>query len=333
MKTPIHTTNVCPARPALLPHEWCFGFYLALTWLRLAFKGGAAAAWSLVFLSCLLASGFVIFWASRNPSPLRWRIRLLFYPSAMGVTFFAMGQAVPLLGIPGSDAVLLEWDRRLLGATPAVAWEPYLRPWLEDVSMAGYLFFFFYLVAGPAYYCIRDLPLFRKCIVGLFTLYGVGFIGYTLFPAGGPHRFMTFETPLHGPWILDWSLGIVDGASNRVDVFPSIHFAATYYLLLFDRRHHRRRFWWLLLPCVVLWFSTLYLRFHYFVDLLAGLVVALIGWYAAERFERSPSAARVHAEEIARGARQTVGRGRTTRPDAEIVQGTRTEPDGGDERR
>jgi membrane-associated phospholipid phosphatase len=36
---------------------------------------------------------------------------------------------------------------------------------------------------------------------------------------------------------------------------------------------------------LLLWFSTLYLRFHYFVDLLAGVVVALAGWGMAQCYE------------------------------------------------
>jgi membrane-associated phospholipid phosphatase len=69
-----------------------------------------------------------------------------------------------------------------------------------------------------------------------------------------------------------------------VDVFPSVHVAASLYLLRFDWRHWRRRFWWVLAPCIVLWLSTLYLRFHYFVDLLAGAAVALVGWWIAQKY-------------------------------------------------
>jgi membrane-associated phospholipid phosphatase len=69
-----------------------------------------------------------------------------------------------------------------------------------------------------------------------------------------------------------------------VDVFPSVHVAASFYLLLFDWKHWRRRFWLVLLPCQLLWFSALYLRFHYFVDLLAGVVAALAGWWVAEKY-------------------------------------------------
>jgi len=299
----IEAVQVAPAaesraRVTVLPHEWAFGFFLWLTGLRLFLAGGAARAWSLLFLGCLAGSMMVISWATRKPTPWRWRVRLLYYPSAMGLCFYAMGAAVPLLGIPQMDGLLLHWDQALLGETPAVAWEQYLRPWLMDVSMAGYLFFFYFLIAGPGYYCVRNIPLFRKCIVGLFTLYGISFIGYTLFPAGGPHRFMTFATPLQGPLVLDWSLGIVNNGSNCVDVFPSIHFAAMLYLLWFDWRHYRRRFWWVLSPIVILWFATLYLRFHYFVDLLAGLAVTLCACAVARWYERSMLERRVASGEL-----------------------------------
>jgi len=278
---------------AVLPHEWLFGAFLLLTGLRLFVHGGAARPWAFLFFGCFVASIGIFFWAERNLTPWRWRVRLLFYPCAMGISFYALGVAVPLLENGKVDTMLLSWDRALLGETPAVAWEPWLRPWVEDVAMTGYLFFFYYLVAGPAVYCIQNLRLFRTCIVGLFTMYALAFTSYTVFPAGGPWRWMTFVTPLHGSWVLDWTLGPVNAGSNAVDVFPSVHLAASLYLLLFDWQHGRRRFWVHLLPCVVLWWSTMYLRFHYFVDLLAGVVMALAGWGMAQAYARSAQARRV----------------------------------------
>jgi hypothetical protein len=272
---------------AVLPHEWVFGTFLLLTELRLLAQGGPARNWSWIFLGCWLAGGAVFFWAEQNPTPRRWRTRLLFYPAAMGISFYALGAAVPLLGNPKVDWLLLRWDRALIGETPSVAWSSWLNPGLEDLAMAGYLFFFYYLIAGPGHYCLRNLRLFRKCMVGLFTMYGLAFMGYTVLPAGGPHRYLTFATPLHGPWLLDWTLKTVNDGSNCIDVFPSVHVAATLYLLLFDWQHWRRRFWWVLVPCLILWFSALYLRFHYLVDLLAGVVVALLGWWMAEKYEAS----------------------------------------------
>ena len=268
---------------AALPHEWAFGAFLLMTsvWLLLH---SAARGLSFVFFGCLASMIALIIWTERNPTAWRWRVRLSSCFVVMGASFYCMRASVPLMGIPGADNLLLQWDRDLLGETPSVVLEAWLYPGLEDVSMAGYLFFFFYLLGGPAYYCFRDLPTFRKCIVGLFTMYGLAFTGYTLFPAGGPHYAMVFHTPLHGPWLVDSLLAAVNRGSNSVDVFPSVHVAASLYLLLFDWQHYRRRFWWVLAPCLLLWWATVYLRFHYFVDLLAGVAVALIGWWTARKY-------------------------------------------------
>ena len=116
----------------------------------------------------------------------------------------------------------------------------------------GVCFFFYYLIAGPAYYCIRDLPRFRQCFAGLFTVYALGFIGYTFLPAGGPHRYLEFAHPLTGGWITWTAKPILDDASNAVDAFPSIHVAVSLYLLVFDRWYYRRRFWRMLATCVAL---------------------------------------------------------------------------------
>jgi membrane-associated phospholipid phosphatase len=271
---------------AVLPHEWIFGAFLLITGVRL-FANSAARGWSFAFFACVAVTIGLVFWGERSPTPWRWRVRLASYFVVMGAAFYAMRAAVPLLGNPRLDGLLLQWDRYVLGETPAVAWEGWLYPWLENVAMAGYLFFFYYLLAGPGHYCFRDIPLFRKCIVGLFTIYGIAFMGYTLFPAGGPHLSMTFHTALRGPWLLDSTLNAVNRGSNTVDVFPSVHVAASLYLLLFDWQHWRRRFWWALVPCTVLWWSTLYLRFHYFVDLLAGVAVALIGVWTAKKYAQA----------------------------------------------
>src|SRR5204863_1230406 len=82
----------------------------------------------------------------------------------------------------------------------------------------------------------------------------------------------------------------VDGGSNGVDVFPSLHVALSLYLLGFDWWHFPARFWRLLVPCVALWFSTLYLRYHYVVDLIAGVAISLVGLWVADRYAQSGKA-------------------------------------------
>ncbi len=269
-------------RVRLLPHEYAFSLFLALTWGRLLLHAGFTSPLSLAFLGFLAASITVILWSGREPAPWRWRVRLLLYPALMGLSFYMIPSVVAAFGVPPADALLVKWDCAWLGQNLNLAiqgWDP---PLFTDVMMLAYVFFFYYLIAGPAYYCIHDLPRFRQCFAGLFFIYALGFIGYTVFPAGGPHRFLEFEKPLKGAWVTHLAKPILDSASNGVDAFPSIHVAVSLYLLVFDRWYYRRRFWWVLLPCVALWVSTVYLRYHYCTDVLAGVAIAAVGLWVAD---------------------------------------------------
>jgi membrane-associated phospholipid phosphatase len=292
-------SETAPARGAsrfsVLPHEWAFGGFLALMGLRLAFGAGIMNGDTLAFLAYTGVCIALVFWSGPQPSPSRWRIRLLWYPCAMGLSFYTLAPVVHLLGTPMADARLAAWDHALLGFEPAQALAGLHLPWLTDILVIAYLFFFYVLVFGPAYYCIHDLARFRACFAGLFTTYALGFLGYTILPAGGPHLAMAQLPPLPGGVLTHWMLPVINHGSNGVDVFPSIHVAASLYLLMFDARHYRRRFWWLLLPCIALWFSTVYLRYHYVVDVLGGVVIAAAGIVAAARYERSALARRVDA--------------------------------------
>ena len=62
--------------------------------------------------------------------------------------------------------------------------------------------------------------------------------------------------------------------SNKVDVFPSLHCAISAFILFFHRVHAPNCFRWVLVPTIGLWVATIYLRYHYFVDVLAGFALA-----------------------------------------------------------
>jgi membrane-associated phospholipid phosphatase len=67
--------------------------------------------------------------------------------------------------------------------------------------------------------------------------------------------------------------------------FPSLHAAVSLVALLYAWRHLRWWFW-VLLPFVAgLWVSTIYLRHHYAVDLLAGWLLAPLARAIAPRLD------------------------------------------------
>jgi membrane-associated phospholipid phosphatase len=67
--------------------------------------------------------------------------------------------------------------------------------------------------------------------------------------------------------------------------FPSLHAAVSLVVLVCAWRHLRVWFWTLLPFVLGLWASTLYLRHHYAVDLLAGFALAPAALWLAPKLD------------------------------------------------
>lgn len=275
-------TNATRRRP--LTHELVFGAFLALTGSRLLLAEGPTGARALWFLGLLAACAAI----TRLDA---WRLRLTFYAVIVQGVFYLIRPAVDALHPSRADAALARLDLRLFGFNPNLALESLSRPFLSDALSACYLFAFLpYLAFAFVAYYRGKLEVFKRFCSGLFTVYALGFLGYTLWPAVGPYAAMAdqFRGPLVGHSPTVWHHALVVGGTNGVDAFPSLHCALTAYALFFDRAHSPRRFQMMLGPVALLWVATVYLRYHYVVDAAAGFAVAAAGLLAA----RAPIRAR-----------------------------------------
>jgi membrane-associated phospholipid phosphatase len=209
----------------------------------------------------------------------------LFFPIAINIAFFAMAGAVPALRSTRYDTVLFSIDTALFGGTASLWAERFISPALTDLLSLCYLFFWPLLSFSLLRYFFWQKERRPAFYEGLFTVYGVGFLGYLLVPAAGPYLAFPdlFPVFLDGGLITRINRAVVLAGSSRVDVFPSLHCAVSAYILGFSYRHSRRELWWLLLPVVGLWASTLYLRYHYLVDVTCGFLLAWLGLAIARR--------------------------------------------------
>ncbi|HVV71740.1 MAG TPA: phosphatase PAP2 family protein [Verrucomicrobiae bacterium] len=274
----------------LLPHEVFFGLFLVITWLRLCLVEGARGADALLYLALLSLNAAAVWYARSRDTQFSWRVGLLFYPVAMNVAFMNMRAAIPKVHPVKMDTFLRSLDAHLVGTNLSLRLQPLVHPVLTEFFSACYFLFFVYLLFSLVYYFAGDLELLKRFMVGLFTIYGLGFIGYSFVPASGPCHAMAgqFNVALDGWWITRLNNAVVLHGSNGVDVFPSLHCAISTFFLFFDRRHRPWRFKLYLLPCVGLWLSTIYLRYHYFVDVACGFALAGFGLWLAKRFPFTP---------------------------------------------
>ena len=104
------------------------------------------------------------------------------------------------------------------------------------------------------------------------------YVGYVFVPARGPRFLLKHlqHIPLQGMWLFQIMQNTLDRLeSAHYDCFPSGHTELTILAWWGSRMVSKRLFQIYLAytPCII--FATVYLRYHYTVDLLAGAIVAL----------------------------------------------------------
>lgn len=240
----------------------------------LALKIGVAL-WLATASALLLVRGEIL-----KPGPRRALIYRLgsFFPVVL--SYFEMGVALPALQNQMLDGRLLAIDEALLGMTPAAFFEAFnTRFIVEWFSFFYYSYFWIMAVMLlPALFFDRGQRL-RELMAGAVLVATCGHVGYTLVTGAGPVAFMEFSAPLDGG--LFWGLVVktVESAGAGLDIFPSLHTAyPTYYALhAFGNRHTKafKHTWWIVAFFTVnIVIATMFLRWHYFIDVVAGLALA-----------------------------------------------------------
>lgn len=182
------------------------------------------------------------------------------------------------------DAWLIAADRWLFGGDPTRWLAGFTHPVLTELLQLAYTGFYPLLLGvGGVLYRHADRPAFRRYTLTLALGFGVSFVGYLLVPAVGPrfalHTFEALSTQLPGLWLTQGLRTFVDvgglawGTVNP-DAFPSGHTLLTVVAVGFGWRHAPRQRWLVAGWGTLVVVATVYLRYHYVVDILAAGVLA-----------------------------------------------------------
>ncbi len=227
-------------------------------------------------VSVLLARGEVL--RPGKTRSLVYRVGI-FFPVVL--SYFQLRYLLPALQPVLVDGALRELDEALLGITPALWFNRFNTPVVVE-WVAFFYYSYFYLMAAmllPALFLDRGQRL-RELMVGAVCVATIGHVGYTLVPGVGPHAAMEFPEPIHGGFFWQQVLLTVESAGAQMDIFPSLHTAypTLYALHAFGWRHTRPFRWaWPIVAFFALNMivATMFLRWHWFVDVLAGLALAI----------------------------------------------------------
>lgn len=266
----------------------------------------------------------IIFLSIASARPRLPMLRFLhdWYPiPAIFLLFKEVYVIIQSIGRPDIDPALMNVDHSVFGVDPTVWIARFSFPFLTEILQLAYVSYYLLMITLAIELHLRkDHDKFSYVMFTVTYGFFLSYLGYIFFPAVGPrftlHSFESLDKELPGLYFTNLLRGFLNAGESipndipnpiavaQRDAFPSGHTQMTLIVMYFAARYRVRSRYVLYVLGTLLIISTVYLRYHYVVDLLAGvLFMGFTVWTAPKLFSwlqrrhTSPSGAGLPAGE------------------------------------
>ena len=216
----------------------------------------------------------------------------LIFPAFVVLPFFNIIHfQIPFLKQQDWDLVLIEIDRIFFGGmNPAIFLSDITSPILSTIMQIVYSSFYIIPLSLLFFFVAKKQKLSLLKMTRVFVIgFLLSYVGYFIIPALGPRFYLSddFLIPLTGNSLF-YSIhnSINDLEQINWDAFPSGHteIGVLGAILASHFKLRWRYLYWLLAIGIIL--STVYLRYHYVIDIIAGILLALFVWWLDKKIEK-----------------------------------------------
>jgi membrane-associated phospholipid phosphatase len=267
-------------------------FIFALTAAYAAMGGAVSTVASLLGVNLLFTLGIFVMEAAAASGNRLMTIVRDFYPVPMiFIVFKEVHVVIQTLHRADLDPVFIAIDRWIFGTDPTVWFHRFASPPLTELLQISYTSYYFIMVAmGVEIYRREHHKYFAFVMFTIVYGFFLSYTGYILFPGVGPrftlHDFTTLDLELPGLWVtealrtaINAGESIPPGAADPLalaqrDVFPSGHTQMTLITIFFAWKYSIKSRYVITAFGTLLVISTVYLRYHYVIDLVGGAAFA-----------------------------------------------------------
>jgi membrane-associated phospholipid phosphatase len=200
------------------------------------------------------------------------------------------------------DELFIAVDQWLFGVNPTQWIMQFAHPVLTEIFQIAYFsYYILFIVLGVELYrkhTIKDFDHGAFLIVYGFYL---SYLGYFLLPAVGPrftlHDFYAINRELPGIFFTSWMRDFINAGESisfnmtnaaqlvQRDVFPSGHTQLTLIVVYLGHWYNLKSRWIMTIIAGLLIVGTIYLRYHYIVDLFGGILFFIFTIWSGKKIQ------------------------------------------------
>ncbi len=236
----------------------------------------------------LLIIQFILIKVKDKNKFLRITYDLIFPITCVLILFDSLGWVVHYVNPSDIDPLLVKLDYMLFNTHPTVMLEKIMNPLLTDILQLAYSSYYFLPITfGITLLKDNRKEEFNRTVFLILFCFYLSYLGYILMPAIGPRFTLDHlqTQKLQGLFIaepIQQLLNKLEGVKR--DAFPSGHTAVALTVLYLAYRFRRKLFWTFLPVVTALIFSTVYCRYHYVVDVIAGIGLTILTIFLGEKY-------------------------------------------------
>jgi len=215
------------------------------------------------------------------------------------ITFKEIYLMVKPIRVIDYDSLLISIDKFIFGTDITHVLDKIATPVLTEILQISYATFFLLpIILGID--LLRNMNLSDFHFATFLFVYGffISYFGYFIFPAVGPrfylYDFLKINTDLPGLFFtniirdfLNLGESLKPGLVNPIafvqrDVFPSGHTDITLIAMFLSYKFKLKSRFFLIPNGILLIFSTMYLRYHYGIDVIGGIIFMIFSVWSGK---------------------------------------------------
>ena len=276
-------------------------FYIILSVLHVIYHDRIDTwlIWIIVNLLIIVISFFLAYMESKNGNEFWSSVHYWYLVPVVLITFKELYFMIQPIRIYDHDQMFISIDRWIFGTDPTQFLWQISTPWLTEILQIIYgMFYLLPILLGL--FLLRKKRYVAMDFAVFIVVYGfyLSYLGYFIWPGIGPrftlHNFDTLNQDLPGLFLTNFLRELVNSGESipagtlnpaavvQRDIFPSGHTMITLIVMYLSVRLKSRSKYFFVPIGTLLIFSTVYLWYHYVIDLIGGLLFMIFALWTGK---------------------------------------------------
>lgn len=252
-----------------------------------------------IILFCLLTGFYILFWQHKlNHISGHLIVRIIFiliiilfiytddyknrifqfirnfYPVLMICFFYSETDYYNNILWNNFDPLLVKLENIVFGSQLSMQFSQTMHyRWFSELMHFGYFSYYIMILGIPLLYYFKRPPQFEKTMFIIILSFCLYYLIFIIFPSIGPQFFFPLEerTVPEGYLFQKIMHFILETAETETGAFPSSHVGLAIIFIILTTKHFKKVLWVLIPVTILLLLSTVYIKAHYTIDIIAGI--------------------------------------------------------------